>query len=210
MHVQMDPVGPLVAHPLKPHRLVGDVTAAADVFTVCHLGVPRFDPHAWALSVEGLVAHPMRLALDHLHRMPQVRLEAIHQCQGSPLDPDTPTRRIADVRWRGVRLADVLAQAGVDARAKYVCASGADRGTVGDVRCDAYVKDFPIERLAEDVLLALDLDDAPLSAEHGAPVRLVIPGCHGTNSVKWLTSIRPSAERADSLFTTRFCRGRSR
>ena len=85
------------------------------------------------------------------------------------MDPQTPTRRIANVRWTGVRLVDLLAQTGVKPGAKYLWSSGSDWGSLGPVRCDAYVKDMPIERLAPDILVAFELNGAPLGAEHGSP-----------------------------------------
>jgi Oxidoreductase molybdopterin binding domain len=50
---------------------------------------------------------------------------------------------------------------------------------------EAYVKDLPLERVPSDVLIAYELNGAPLPAEHGFPARLVVPGFYSTNSVKW-------------------------
>ena len=63
---------------------------------------------------------------------------------------------------------------------------------------------MPIERLAPDILVAFELNGAPLSAEHGFPARLVIPGYYGTNSVKWLDRITLADQRPAGLFATRF------
>ncbi len=201
---EMNPQTAVVAQPLQPHQLHDDITLAADLFTLCHLGVARLDRDAWRLHIDGLVEHPIILAWSDLARHERVELECIHQCQGSPMDPQTPTRRIANVRWTGVRLVDLLAQTGVKPGAKYVWSSGADWGNLGPARCDAYLKDMPIERLAPDILVAFELNGAPLSAEHGFPARLVIPGYYGTNSVKWLNRITLADQRPGGLFTTRF------
>ena len=200
----MNPHSAVVDQPLQPHQLHDDITAAADLFTLCHLGVARIDISAWRLRIDGLVEHPITLAWSDLARHERVELECIHQCQGSPMDPQTPTRRIANVRWTGVRLVDLLAQTGVKPGAKYLWSSGSDWGSLGPVRCDAYVKDMPIERLAPDILVAFELNGAPLSAEHGFPARLVIPGYYGTNSVKWLDRITLADQRPAGLFATRF------
>ena len=67
-----------------------------------------------------------------------------------------------------------------------------------------YVKDLPLSRVHEgDVLLAHELNDAPLSLEHGFPVRLVVPGFYGTNSVKWICRLELSDRRPEGLFTTK-------
>jgi DMSO/TMAO reductase YedYZ molybdopterin-dependent catalytic subunit len=68
----------------------------------------------------------------------------------------------------------------------------------------AYVKDLPLERVPSDVLIAYELNGAPLPAVHGFPARLLVPGFYGTNSVKWLTRITLAAERATGAFTTRW------
>jgi DMSO/TMAO reductase YedYZ molybdopterin-dependent catalytic subunit len=66
------------------------------------------------------------------------------------------------------------------------------------------VKDLPLARALEsDVLVAWAMNGAPLSAEHGFPARVFVPGYFGTNAVKWLARITPTAERPESLFTTR-------
>ena len=70
--------------------------------------------------------------------------------------------------------------------ARFLWSYGLDRGDSA-ARLRLVLKDFPLERLAAgDVLLAYELNGAPLPAEHGFPVRLVVPGYYGTNSVKWL------------------------
>jgi DMSO/TMAO reductase YedYZ molybdopterin-dependent catalytic subunit len=72
------------------------------------------------------------------------------------------------------------------------------------VAVDQYVKDLPIERVSDDVLVATEMNGEPLDAEHGFPARLVVPGFYGTNSVKWLTRITLADVRADGPFTTRW------
>ena len=69
--------------------------------------------------------------------------------------------------------------------------------------CEWFVKDLTLARLAAgDVLLAYEVNGAPLPAEHGFPVRLVVPGYYGTNSVKWLWRLHLADRRAAGPFTT--------
>ena len=200
----MNPNGPLIVHPLMPHQLSDEVTKLDDVFTLCHLGVARLEAEQWRLRVEGLVDTPLSLSLSDLQDFKWVEVESIHQCQGSPLEPNTPTRRISNIRWGGVRLSELLARAGPGHGGRYVWSYGADNGTLGGIQCDSYLKDLPIERAIEDVLIATEMNGSPLTAEHGYPARLFVPGYYGTNSVKWLTRIVVAADRPDGLFTTRF------
>ena len=93
---------------------------------------------------------------------------------------------------------------GVSSDATYLWSYGADYGEFGGVSIDCYVKDLPIDRLDADVLIAYEVNDAPLPPENGFPARLVVPGFYGTNSVKWLTRISLQAKRASGPFTTRW------
>ena len=98
-----------------------------------------------------------------------------------------------------------LGEAGVDSSAKYLWSTGADWGAFEGIDVAAYQKDLPLPRaLSDDVLLAFAMNGRPLAAEHGFPVRLVVPGFFGTNSVKWLTRMTLADRRADSAFVTRW------
>jgi len=190
--------------PLQPHQMLERLTPTQDVIVLCHLGVPRIAPDAWSLSIEGLVERPATLRYDALLRYPRHTVTTVHQCAGSPLAPREPTRRVANVAWGGARLRDVLDDCGVHPQAKFVWSSGLDHGRFDQVEVEAYTKDLPIARVGADVLLAYELNGAPLPAENGFPVRLLVPGFYGTNSVKWLSRISLQATRAPGPFTTRY------
>jgi DMSO/TMAO reductase YedYZ molybdopterin-dependent catalytic subunit len=200
----LDPAEAYGRHPLQPHQLTDRVTRVEDTIVLCHLGVPRLNADDWSLSIDGRVRRPRRLTLDDLMRRPRVELASIHQCCGSPLKPDMPTRRICNVVWTGVRLSDLLAECEPDPAARYVWSSGADYGVFAGDRCDAFVKDLPLDRVAADVLIAYQMNGTPLRPENGFPVRLVVPGFYGTNSVKWLTRLTLTETRAPGPFTTRW------
>ena len=190
--------------PLAPHAMGARITPAEHLFTLAHFGLGRMAPEAWRLQIGGLVRRPLLLRLDDLSRFPKVRLEAVHQCAGNPLQPEIPTRRVANVVWSGVRLSDVLAVAEPEPAASFAWSDGADAGTFAGISAPYFRKDLPLARLPEDVLVATELNDKPLPDRHGGPARLVVPGFYGTNSVKWLWRITLADRRADALFTTRF------
>lgn len=188
---------------LQPHQMTAPVTATEDLFVLAHLGIPRVNPATWSLTIDGMVGRPLTLDLASLHSRPKTVVESVHNCCGSPTQPTVPTRRAANLRWGGVDLAALLAEAGVDPRAAYLWSYGLDGGSFAGTDCDWYVKDLPLARLAAgSVLLAYELNDASLPPEHGFPVRLVVPGFYGTNSVKWLWRIHLAAHRADGLFAS--------
>ena len=120
------------------------------------------------------------------------------------MKPAEPTPdRVGNVVWRGIRLRDVLARAGYDPRASYVQTDGYDSGSFEGVVAAEYQKDLPIAKaLQDDVMLVFEINGAPLSAHRGGPVRLVVPGWYGTNSVKWLRTLHLADRRADGPFTT--------
>jgi DMSO/TMAO reductase YedYZ molybdopterin-dependent catalytic subunit len=201
---KLEPARPFMRHPLRPHQLEDRVTRTEDAIVLCHLGVPRLDAATWSFSIDGLVRHPMRLSLAELMHRPRIEITSVHQCCGSPLEPEKPTRRVCNVVWGGVRLADLLAECQPDPAARFVWSRGADYGVFNGLDCNAYVKDLPLDRAAADVLVAYEMNRAPLQPEHGLPARLIVPGYYGTNSVKWLTGITLSESRAASPFTTRW------
>jgi DMSO/TMAO reductase YedYZ molybdopterin-dependent catalytic subunit len=201
---EMNPAGFLRRIPLLPHQMQARVTATADMIVLCHLGVPRLDAAEWSLAIDGLVERPLRLRFSDLTAYPRHAVTSVHQCAGSPLAPFEPTQRVCNVRWGGTRLADVLRDVIPMRAAKFVWSRGADHGAFGGMEHAAYVKDLPIERVPAEVLIAYELNGAPLPAEHGFPARLLVPGFYGTNSVKWLTRITLADRRSESAFTTRW------
>lgn len=203
--VRLEPAGFQRRIPLRPSQMTAAITPVDDVIVLCHLGVPRISESEWSLTFDGLVECPLRLKLADLKRFEHVRLEAVHQCAGIPTQPRTATRRISNVVWGGVRLADVLAEAAPKSDASFVWSYGADWGEFEGVTTDAYQKDLPLQRaLNDDVLLACEMNGQPLRPENGFPVRLVVPGYFGTNSVKWLSRMTVAGSRATGPFVTRW------
>lgn len=185
-------------------RLQPWLTPVEDVYVVAHMGIARVDVSRWRLTVDGLVDRPLVFDYAAVTRLPAREVTAVLECFGNPVEPDVPTRRVGNVVWRGVALADLLAMAGVRPGAEVVWLEGLDWGTFANVDCDRYVKDVPLGRaLQPDVLLAWAMNGQPLTAEHGFPLRAFIPGYFGTNAVKWLSRVHVARTRPDSLYTTR-------
>ena len=108
-----------------------------------------------------------------------------------PIEGEVPwgPEAISNAVWSGTRLSALLEAAGVEPQGRHVECHGMDsvvrKGT--DV---GYASSIPIEKaLADEVLVAWEMNGAPLPPEHGYPVRLVVPGFIGARSVKWLRSI---------------------
>ena len=202
--ITLAPVGFFRRIPLLPHQMQERWTPTENVIVLCHLGVARLDREAWSLTIDGLVARSIRLRFSDLTAYPKHTVSSFHQCAGSPLQPFEPTRRICNVRWSGARLSDVLRDCEPAPQARYLWSYGADHGTFGDIEHPAYAKDLPLDRVPSDVLIAYELNGAPLPPEHGFPARLVVPGFYGTNSVKWLTRMTLAETRCAGAFTARW------
>lgn len=135
---------------------------------------PALDAEGYRLHIGGLVERPLALSRGDLLALPQHQLHDDFTCIEGWVVPQ--------LRWRGVRLAAVLAAAGVRPQARWVQAV-----------CGDFSLPLPLAEAGE-ALLALELNDAPLTAEHGAPVRLLLPGGQCFTSVKWLERIELRAD----------------
>ena len=199
----LSPSAPVRRFPLAPHQLVDELTPVRDLFVLAPLGVPQVEVAAWRLEIAGLIDRPRVFSFDDLRRLPKRELQAFHQCAGDPRKWDLPTRRIANVVWGGVDLASLLGEAGVQRGATFLWSYGLDHGTYRGTPVESYVKDLPLHEVpVTEALLAYEVNGQPLPPEHGYPLRLVVPGFYGTNSVKWLYRLELADRRADGLFTT--------
>lgn len=92
-----------------------------------------------------------------------------------------------------------------ESEAAFVWIHGLERGDFADLKNEPYVKDLPLTKTVyPEVLLATSMNAMPLAADRGGPVRLVVPGWYGTNSVKWVGALTLSDRRAPGPYTTRF------
>lgn len=134
---------------------------------------PTFDRASWRLRIEGLVERPVTLSYADLLRLPQARQTTDFHCvTGWSVD---------DVRWAGVRFADLLAVVRPLPAARALTFVSAE---------EPYVDTLTMEQaLLPDVMLALGMDDKPLQRKHGAPARLVMPQMYGYKGVKWVSRI---------------------
>ncbi len=186
--------GLAIKFPRRPHELAEATTPIDGIFTLAHYGIPDIDTSGaigdWTVEIDGMVRQSLRLTLDDLLRRPKQTVVSVHECAGNPFKPKQATRGVANVSWSGVDLKEILDEAGVDPGARFIWSFGVDHGEFGNIQSDCYLKDLPLERLAVGgVILAYQMNGEPLTLEHGAPLRLFVPGYYGTNCVKWLRRI---------------------
>lgn len=149
------------------------------------------------LDVGGSVGRPLALDIDALRGMPSRTVRVTMECAGNgrarltprPVSQPWIVEAVGTADWTGVPLREVLALAGLDRSAVELVFTGADHGVERGVEQD-YQRSLPVsEVMAEDTILAYEMNGAPLPAQHGHPLRLVVPGWYGMAHVKWLTRI---------------------
>lgn len=184
-------------HGMPLEALRYDVTPVGLHYLLVHYDIPALDPAAWRLRIGGDVARPLELDLAALQARPAVTRRVTLECAGNGRARLTPRalsqpwlhEAIGTGDWTGTPVADLLDEAGVGAGAVEAVFTGADRGVEGGVE-QSYARSLDLAELADTgALLAWTLNGAPLPPQHGAPVRLVVPGWYGMTSVKWLTDI---------------------
>lgn len=154
-------------------------------------------PDTFRLTVKGAVKTPITLSVPELQSgFESVEVVAVNQCSGNSrgfFEPRVPGGQsgngaMGNARWKGVRLKDVLAKAGLNATAKQVLLNGLDRPLLPAT--PDFVKAIDVELAQEpDLLLAYEMNGEPLPWLNGFPLRLVVPGYYGTYWVKHLNEI---------------------
>jgi len=205
----MRQTGLVIKFPRKPHELIEATTPLDGIVTLAHYGIPDIDTGEsigdWAIEIDGMVRNSLRLTLNELLHRPKKTVVSVHECAGNPFEPKKAFRGVANVSWGGVELKQILDEAGIDPAARFIWSYGVDGGEFGKAHSESYLKDLPIERVAAGgVILAYEMNGEPLTLEHGAPVRLFIPGYYGTNCVKWLRRMTVADRRANGPMTTTF------
>ncbi len=175
-------------------------------FVRSHFGPPALRPDR-ALAITGLVGRELSLTPDDLRAMPSSTVTAVVICAGagrSLYEPRVPgvqwgNGAMGQAEWRGVRLADLLAEAGVGDEAKQVGLRGADRPPMPTT--PPFYRSLPIERaLDPTTLVAYEMNGAPVPLSHGGPLRLVVPGWAADNWTKWLVELDLRKDEAPGFY----------
>ena len=184
-------------HGLPLEALRYDVTPPGLHYVLTHYDIPAVDDDGWRLEITGAVDRPLSLDLSAMRARPALSSRVTLECAGNgrarleprPVSQPWLLEAVGTATWTGTPLAALLGEAGVSPRAVDVVFTGADHGAERGVEQD-YARALPLaEALRPDVLLAWGMNGSPLPPQHGAPLRLVVPGWYGMAHVKWLTRI---------------------
>lgn len=203
------------AEPLNAETSVPDLTGGAVMpthrfYLRDHFPIPNLDGERYRLSVRGLVERPLDLSLRDLHNLPSESRVVTLECAGngrSFFEPKVPGEpwalgAVSTAEWTGVPLRELLDRAGVQPGATDIVFRGADHGRVAGADAPIrFERSLPIDQVEDmGALLVYSMNGEPLSAPHGYPLRLIVPGWYAVASVKWLTEIIVTDRVFDGYF----------
>jgi DMSO/TMAO reductase YedYZ molybdopterin-dependent catalytic subunit len=189
-----------------PLQLLTDYLTPNHLFFIRSHWIPRMpDLKTWRLSVEGEVRNPLKLSLRELRAMPSTEATCVLMCAGNgrglqqPVVPGVQWKYGAagNARWRGVRVADVLKAAGVKSGAAHLHLFGSDDPPE---KVPPFHRSLELGKAMDDAILAYEMNGAALPAEHGAPLRLVVPGWAGDHWMKWVVRMSVQPEPAKGFY----------
>lgn len=180
------------------HFFREDLTPNDALFVRWHLQpIPtHVDLATWRLSIGGQVDAPLSLSIEDLQSMPSTEFVAVLQCSGNSRQSFAPRvgggqwgdGAMGNVRWKGVRMSEVLKRAGVKPGAAQITINGLDTGPLPAT--PDFVKSLDIDHAMQpEVILAYEMNGAQIPLLNGFPLRLVVPGWYATYWVKSVAEI---------------------
>ncbi len=197
---------PRNSHARTPHHLLAGTTTPNGLhFTINHGGVPTIDPDKHRLVIHGLVKQPLEFTLETLSRYPMTSRVWFIECGGNsaPLFSPEPMQEnvqaihglVSCAEWTGVMLSTLLEETGIDPRAKWFVAEGADSPHLS--------RSVPVKKALDDAMIALYQNGERLMPGNGYPMRLLLPGYEGNMNVKFLRRIKLVEQPAMSMYEAR-------
>lgn len=180
-----------------------DVTPTGTHYLLNHFDVPLLSAADHVLRFEGAFDAPYALTMEAIMALPQITRPVTMECAGNGRVNVTPRcfsmpwiyEAVGTSEWTGTPLAPLIAQARPRPEVRDFAFTGADFGfDKGEPH--HFGRSLTPQEMAElDVMLVWGMNGAPLLPQHGAPLRLIVPGWYGMASVKWLTRIEALTTR---------------
>ena len=170
---------------LSPEQLV----TPTEKFYVRTAASELLDPSTpWMINVSGLVQEPVHLTLDELHKSAKPMGMHLMECSGNTRATRFSLLSVAE--WRGVPISDLLGTR-IKPRTNRVMVSGFDQyptRSANSIPGADWI--FTVEQInSAKAFLATDMNGQPLTKDHGAPIRLFVPGWYGCACIKWVNAI---------------------
>ncbi|HEY4408226.1 MAG TPA: sulfite dehydrogenase [Xanthobacteraceae bacterium] len=189
-----------------PHQLLkGIITPNGLHFTIMHAGIPDIDPAQHKLVIHGMVKQPLVFTLESLSRYSMVSRVGFTECGGNsaPLFSNEPIQATLQAlhglsscaEWTGVPLAALLDEAGVDPKAKWIVAEGADSPHL--------TRSVPLAKVMEDAMVAMYQNGERIQPGQGYPMRLWLPGYEGNMNVKYLRRVQVTDKPAMTYYESK-------
>ncbi|HEX9396640.1 MAG TPA: molybdopterin-dependent oxidoreductase, partial [Burkholderiales bacterium] len=197
---------PRTSHARTPHHLLqGTATPNGLHFTISHAGNADIDPAQHRLAIHGLVKRPLVFTVDALNRYPLVSRFTFVECGGNSAPLFSPEPIQASVQalhglascaeWTGVPLSTLLEETGIDPKAKWVVAEGADSPHLS--------RSVPLNKILDDAMVVLYQNGERVMPGNGYPMRLLLPGWEGNMNVKWLRRLQLTEAPAMTYYEAR-------
>ncbi len=164
------------------------------------------DRDAWVLKLEG-VKNPRTLTVGDLKTMGLETVAMVLQCSGNgrgffPSKPSGTGWKVGAagcVIWSGVPVrAVVQALGGVSPGMNYMTSTGGEKLPAGlDPKSIIVERSVPATAM-QDAMLAWEMNGAPIPLAHGGPLRLIVPGFTGVNSIKYVKQVAFTAQESDA------------
>ena len=173
-----------------------DITPTGTHYLLTHFDTPIIDTGSHVLEFKGAFDAPYRLSMAEIMAQPQITRPVTLECAGNgragmdprPLSMPWMYEAIGTSEWTGTPLAPLIERARPKASVQDFAFTGADFGYDKGVP-HHYGRSLTPQELADlDVMLVWGMNGAPLLPQHGAPLRIIVPGWYGMASVKWLTT----------------------
>ncbi|MFP7572107.1 sulfite oxidase [Marivita sp. S2033] len=180
-----------------------DITPTGTHYLLSHFDVPLLFESDHVLRFEGAFDAPFGLTMDEIRALPDVTRPVTLECAGNGRIGVSPRcfsmpwayEAVGTSEWTGTPLAPLLERAKPQAGVQDFAFLGADYG-FDKGQPHHFGRSLTPDQIADlDVMLVWGMNGQPLLPQHGAPLRIIVPGWYGMASVKWLTTIEALTTR---------------